>query len=1074
MSDQVDDLLLDVPPDEGDAEWQQFPPESGSLGVPRASMPQIESEHRGAMVQFLKGRGITHTQEEVAPSTLKPSQAEYSPEKVERARAFDGPDRSLLVSSDDHVLDGHHQWLAAMADAPDEPYPVIRFHAPAQQLLIEAARFPSSGVDEAIEGSAPSDAAGQDGAQDELDGLLREMPAAKPQKPAPAPPRASAPRPGAQSVDPLLSRQVDDIINEVRSQGYDVRRGDGLRTPEQQAEKVKRGYSNTYDSKHLSGRAVDINAFDSQGNYISDASDPAYAAIVAAVRRRAPLLKSGGDFRGFYDPSHVELAGDALDEALLDVPSNLGAQPQAAAQPKDELDSLLDTLPAEDDGDVVRTEATVDRGTGQPLALSDARRQVAVDASTAQTPDAQPAPLPQRPFDLQTTEGRQARDARKALERTPGASLEVSVPLPQDLNTPGGDLVRDAYRRAAASRGVPGEFFDEWAKANAPSGYSLRDARGNQLTVPDAMTPDAYDEKNHSVRVRLDPNHLAQIVDAYKLAQLKAAGIPGMEDVKSLDEVSPGLRALTVDSDETSPGEKLLSVVGPPAAAAVGGAARGLDLATRPLQAMDAGFWAKVRGANDLQAVKAAYDQFFGDNPELGKNVIAEALRNSDRLKAINPRLPALLGELANVVVEPSNLIPVGAVAKGARLLRGAEGAAELGRVGRLVEGAGDAAREAGLLDRGLVEVRPLGIEDAKPMLKVARDGITGVGYEMDPATRLIYERGRPTGYALDEGGSVVKASDPAIGNQQSAISGQTPVPDTAETLPEQMSALRARRRPVVEVPPDAMADPEIKTAPPLGMRSFKTFDGGRVIYNPELVTRDEVVKAWDAGRLEELNTPVAPQAANGNGAASVEADIAEPEAPAPTEDERPAEPFPLDESRFARSPYSGLDPQEVLSAAVEDQRARLSHLARFEDAAARSVDPVTGRDLSPRQLKKLQTRVADARAEAEQYPALVKESFGPAAAAEFTRRSAEGMPTSFNYDPRVSERGAVNVSEIASGLRSQFGTRQGLLDLAKRPAHAQGVDGPERAAPAGRGLHAHGAARGPQSMGGAAARLRQ
>src|SRR5689334_10428953 len=105
-------------------------------------MPQIRAEHRGAMVQFLKGRGITHEQTEIAPDELKPSQAEYSPEKVERARAFDGPQRSILVSADDHVIDGHHQWLAAMNDAPGEPYPVIRFHAPAQQLLLEAARFP--------------------------------------------------------------------------------------------------------------------------------------------------------------------------------------------------------------------------------------------------------------------------------------------------------------------------------------------------------------------------------------------------------------------------------------------------------------------------------------------------------------------------------------------------------------------------------------------------------------------------------------------------------------------------------------------------------------------------------------------------------------------------------------------------------------------------------------------------------------------------------------------------------------------------------------------------------------------
>jgi hypothetical protein len=108
MSDELDDLLRGVPALAAPV-WQQFPAESGSLNVPRASMPQIKSAHRGAMVQFLKGRGITHTQESIAPSALKPSQAEFSPEKVEKARGFEGPQRSILVSEDDHVVDGHHR-----------------------------------------------------------------------------------------------------------------------------------------------------------------------------------------------------------------------------------------------------------------------------------------------------------------------------------------------------------------------------------------------------------------------------------------------------------------------------------------------------------------------------------------------------------------------------------------------------------------------------------------------------------------------------------------------------------------------------------------------------------------------------------------------------------------------------------------------------------------------------------------------------------------------------------------------------------------------------------------------------
>ncbi|MES2488537.1 MAG: PLxRFG domain-containing protein [Pseudomonadota bacterium] len=127
-------------------EFKQFAKESGTLGVPRAEMPQVKAEHRGALVNFLKGRGISHEQEEVAPETLKATQAEYSPSKVEKAKNFEGGDRSILISSDNHVVDGHHQWLAK-ADSK-EPVKVIRLDSPIKDLLPLVKEFPSSTKDE--------------------------------------------------------------------------------------------------------------------------------------------------------------------------------------------------------------------------------------------------------------------------------------------------------------------------------------------------------------------------------------------------------------------------------------------------------------------------------------------------------------------------------------------------------------------------------------------------------------------------------------------------------------------------------------------------------------------------------------------------------------------------------------------------------------------------------------------------------------------------------------------------------------------------------------------------------------
>lgn len=122
--------------------WAAFSSESGTAGVPRAAMPQIKAEHRGAMVNFMNARGVQHREETVPAASLKPTQAEFSREKVARAKTFEGGGRSILVSADNHVLDGHHQWMAARDKGEDVK--VIRLDAPIRDLVGLAHDFPSS------------------------------------------------------------------------------------------------------------------------------------------------------------------------------------------------------------------------------------------------------------------------------------------------------------------------------------------------------------------------------------------------------------------------------------------------------------------------------------------------------------------------------------------------------------------------------------------------------------------------------------------------------------------------------------------------------------------------------------------------------------------------------------------------------------------------------------------------------------------------------------------------------------------------------------------------------------------
>ncbi len=131
-------------------DWVSFPPDSGTLGVPRAEMPQIRQQDRGALVNFLKGKGVDSAQDEVPADSLKATQAEYSRGKVQRFAGWqEGRNRAVLVSSDGYVLDGHHQWLAKMSAA--EPVRVIRFDAPIKQLLGDVAKFPSVKTSEGLE-----------------------------------------------------------------------------------------------------------------------------------------------------------------------------------------------------------------------------------------------------------------------------------------------------------------------------------------------------------------------------------------------------------------------------------------------------------------------------------------------------------------------------------------------------------------------------------------------------------------------------------------------------------------------------------------------------------------------------------------------------------------------------------------------------------------------------------------------------------------------------------------------------------------------------------------------------------
>jgi len=88
----------------------------------------------------------------------------------------------------------------------------------------------------------------------------------------------------------------------------------GLRTPEEQADLVRKGASKTYNSRHLTGHAIDFGVY-VEGKYINGDTPGEYrlyelvadAFAVASLELKTPIVW-GGEWKHFKDGGHIELS----------------------------------------------------------------------------------------------------------------------------------------------------------------------------------------------------------------------------------------------------------------------------------------------------------------------------------------------------------------------------------------------------------------------------------------------------------------------------------------------------------------------------------------------------------------------------------------------------------------------------------------------------------------------------------------------------------------------------------------------------------------------------------------------
>lgn len=249
-----------------DTDWHAFPAETGTLNLPRADMPQIRAEHRGALTQFLKARGIAHQEIEVPAESLKPTQAEFSLEKVTQALNYDGGERSILVSSDGHVLDGHHQWLAAV-DA-ERPVKAIVLDAPIRDLIDTVREFPSA----AVSGGAP---------QQEVAANVSERQEV-PEEAAPA--QGEEPAPQA-ADDPAGATNPAGAAAPVRS----VSKLDAARVKHQKQDEAVRKAAENAEARAVAKSLLDLHVSDLVDAYADrNGGAPAFRRSLAQMAKLQP------------------------------------------------------------------------------------------------------------------------------------------------------------------------------------------------------------------------------------------------------------------------------------------------------------------------------------------------------------------------------------------------------------------------------------------------------------------------------------------------------------------------------------------------------------------------------------------------------------------------------------------------------------------------------------------------------------------------------------------------------------------------------------------------------------------
>lgn len=100
---------------------------NNSIGIPRNEMPQIDFEYYSDILKNLQKNDIGYKIGTLPCSKLKPSQNDLNKEKVQSMldNGAYNEDRTLFISKEGYIVDGHHTWAAKYSYDKEMPIKVV-------------------------------------------------------------------------------------------------------------------------------------------------------------------------------------------------------------------------------------------------------------------------------------------------------------------------------------------------------------------------------------------------------------------------------------------------------------------------------------------------------------------------------------------------------------------------------------------------------------------------------------------------------------------------------------------------------------------------------------------------------------------------------------------------------------------------------------------------------------------------------------------------------------------------------------------------------------------------------------